>query len=100
MERKVHYATVSEAIAALREKGFTHDFNLEENCIVTHPEKFEHDEFEIVDVYRYEGITDPADESTVYAIVSGSGLKGILVTAYGLATDGITTQVLEKLKRK
>jgi hypothetical protein len=29
-----HYATVSEAIEQLRQKGFTMDFNLEKNCIV------------------------------------------------------------------
>ncbi len=27
--KKVHYATVTEAIAKLREQGFTQDFNIE-----------------------------------------------------------------------
>jgi len=100
MERKSHYATVSEAVNDLRKQGFTQDFNLEENCITCHPEKFDHDEFEIVDVYRYEGNTDPADEATVYAIESRSGIKGILVTGYGMATDNMTTEILSKLKMK
>ena len=100
MERKSHYATVSEAVNDLRKQGFTQDFNLEENCITCHPEKFDHDEFEIVDVYRYEGNTDPADEATVYAIESRSGMKGILVTGYGTATDNMTTEILSKLKMK
>ncbi len=100
MKRESHYATVSEAINELRKKGFTRDFNLHENCIACHPEKFGHDEFEIVDVYRYEGNTDPADEATVYAILSKSGIKGVLVTGYGTATDSMTTEILEKLKIK
>lgn len=95
---KAHYATVSEAIEQLRQKGFTLDFNLKENCIVCHPEKFNINEFEIVDVYRYEGDTDPADEASVYAIESKSGLKGVLVTGYGISTDEMSAQLLQKLK--
>jgi len=98
MARSAHYATVSEAITALRQRGFTRDFNLEENCIVCHPDRFRHDEFEIVDVYYYEGQSDPADESTVYAIQSTSGVKGILVTGSGMNMDNMTTEILEKLK--
>lgn len=97
MERKSHYATVSEAIRELRSRGFTEDFNLSENCLVCHPEKFNPDEFEIVDVYRYEGDTDPADEATVYAVESHSGKKGILVTGYGAITDTLSSEILRKL---
>lgn len=100
MSRAAHYSTVSEAITALRNRGFTRDFNLEENCIVCHPDKFKHDEFEIVDVYYYEGNTDPADEATVYAIESRSGIKGVLVTGSGMDTNSVTREILEKLKIK
>lgn len=97
MENNYHYATVSEAIAALKEKGFTEDFNLEPNHIVNKNGKFSHDEFEIVETYRYEGDTDPADEATVYGIESVSGLKGILVTGYGISIDNASTEILKKL---
>ncbi|MFI5221551.1 MAG: hypothetical protein ACHQK8_04435, partial [Bacteroidia bacterium] len=76
MTPKIYYETVSEAIKKLRDKGFTTDFNLEENCIVCNLEKFKTDEFEITEIYRYEGDTDPADEATVYGIRSKNGLKG------------------------
>lgn len=100
MERQLHYATVSEAIEVLKKKGYTTDFNLEENCIVCHQGKFEPSDFEIVDVYRYEGATDPADEATVYAIESKNGLKGILVTGYGISVDSMSAAMLSKLARK
>ncbi len=98
MERESHYETVSEAISQLREKGYTTDFNLQENCIVCHAGKFGSDEFEITDVYRYEGDSDPGDEATVYAIESNSGLKGILVTGYGASSDAMSDEILAKLK--
>ena len=100
MNDNFHYSTVSEAIQQLREQGFTLDFNLAENCIVCENDQFNPDEFEIVDVYRYEGDSDPADEAAVYAIESTSGLKGILVTGYGSSSDSISAAILQKLHNR
>ena len=97
MERQLHYATVTEALNELRKEGFTLDFNLEGNAIVCDEARFEHDDFEIVDVYRYEGNSDPADEASVYAIQSKSGLKGVLVTGYGISSDAKSAEILKKL---
>jgi hypothetical protein len=95
----MHYETVSEAIEQLRKKGFTLDFNLGENCINTSTEEYFPEDFEIVDVYRYEGDSDPADEASVYALESISGLKGLLVTGYG-PSEGTAAKALEKMNRK
>ena len=92
-----HYATVSEAVNILRQKGFTEDFNLEENCIVCHPSSFTQEEFEICEVFRYEGNSDPGDEATVYGIISSGGIKGVLVTGYGISSDTLSTAILKKL---
>lgn len=97
MERAFHYATVTDAIRELRQQGFIVDFNLKENSLEADSMEFASEEFEILDVYRYEGNSDPADEATVYAIVSQSGLKGILVTGYGINSDTVSTQILKKL---
>lgn len=97
MENHYHYATVSEAILELKKKGFTLDFNLDENCIVCQSNSLQADEFEIVEVYRYEGDSDPGDEATVYGIESHDGLKGVLVTGYGMYTDKMSTAILKKL---
>lgn len=98
MHHRSHYATVSEAIDQLRLQGYTVDFNLQENSLVLHAEKFSEDDLAIVDVYRYEGDSDPSDEATVYAIASKTGIKGILVTGYGISIDSASTAILEKLR--
>lgn len=98
MKPKVYYEPVSIAIKKLREKGFKRDFNLEENCIVCHPDKFLADQFNVIEIYRYEGNTDPADEATVYGIESNSGIRGVLVTGYGASGDMMTEDILEKLR--
>jgi hypothetical protein len=97
MEEQFHYGTVSEAISTLKKQGYDLDFNLADNYIICNTERFEADDFEIVDVYRYEGNTDPADEAAVYAIRSATGLKGILVTGYGASADSFSTEILIKL---
>ena len=94
------YASASVAIENLRKDGFTVDFNLEENCLICGLEKYNVDDFEIVQVYRYEGDSNPSDEATVYGIRSKDGIKGILVTAYGMYTDSMSIALLRKLALK
>ena len=49
--------------------------------------------------YRFEGDTDPADETIVYAISSGKyKLKGVLVNAFGVYSDSASNELIEKLK--
>ena len=100
MQHKTHYDTVSRAIEELRKQGYTTDFNIEENNITCNQGKFGSNDFEVMDVYRYEGNTDPADEAAVYAIQSSSGLKGILVTGYGASADIASQEILGKLSGK
>ena len=93
------FDTVTEAVSWLQNHGYTHDFNLDNDCI-TAPEgrRLRPDEFHIVKVFRFEGMTDPGDEDVVYAISSAdSALKGILVAAYGTYADTLSKDMLEKL---
>ncbi|MEI6412227.1 MAG: phosphoribosylpyrophosphate synthetase [Bacteroidota bacterium] len=95
------YETLSEAINGLREEGYTEDFNLNRQGLILKGGVLSliHDEFQIDKYFRFEGNTDPSDESIVYAI---SGLKhhvkGILVNGYGIYTETVTNEMAEKLK--
>ena len=91
------YDTVSGAVNDLKKRGYTLDFNLDENCIVCHEDKFNPEDFEIVEVYRFEGNTDPADEAVVYAIESNKGHKGVLVNGYGMSADAVGAEMMKKL---
>ena len=93
----IAYDTVTEAVNGLRHRGFTVDFNLQENCIVCHEDKFDMNNFEIVEVYRFEGDSDPSDEAVVYAIQSVNGIKGILVNGYGISADAMSAEMARKL---
>lgn len=101
MEQSSHYDTVVNAINTLRQRGFTIDFNVEDDYILKGTSKMDVNDIYIVDVYRYEGDTDPSDEAVVYALECSAGEKGILVTGYGAsAVDGNAAALLSKLQRK
>jgi hypothetical protein len=92
MKPTYHYTTVLEALDDLKEKGFIYDFNLHREDIKTNPHKYE-----VKHVYRYEGDTDPDEESVVYGITSDSGEKGVFVAGFSANSDNEAALVLEKI---
>jgi hypothetical protein len=100
MKQQFHYATITEAIQKLHQQGYLLDFNLENGKLIVDDQEYPADEFEIADLYRYEGASDPADEATVYALVSKSGIKGLLVSGYGVSSDSHSEETLKQLHYK
>lgn len=94
------FDTVTEAINDLRSRGFNVDFNISfdkllcvQNNICLNPA-----EFEIVEIYRFEGETNPSDEDVVYAVESKDcSMKGIVTSAYGMYADSMSTEMIRKM---
>lgn len=84
-----NYETLLEAVEGLKARGFTYDFDYQNACLFCSKvsEKFEAKDLKIVEYYRFEGMSDPDDNSIVYAIESNKGHKGILIDAYGAYAD-------------
>lgn len=95
------YATLSETMNELRKEGYTEDFNLQQNCIECRNGQFKvfTDEFKIDKYFRFEGQSNPSDQAILYAISSDKHqLKGLLVNAYGIYSDPVTDEMVEKLR--
>lgn len=95
------YDSVTEAINDLARRGYTYNFNPGDDCIEckTHNVNLKPDEFRIVEIYRFEGDTDPADETIVYAISSVKHkLKRVLVNAFEVYSDSVSNELIAKLK--
>ncbi|HEY0670591.1 MAG TPA: phosphoribosylpyrophosphate synthetase [Sphingobacteriaceae bacterium] len=94
------YNNMVEALEDLKKEGYTHDFNIHNNSlhsvngdITLSPRDFEIDKF-----YRFEGMSDPGDNSIVYAISAPKhNVKGTFVNAYGVYADDISEELLKKL---
>lgn len=98
MERQFHYGTVAEALDQFKKQGFSTDFRLEHEGIAWNGGMYMPEELKIVDIYRYEGDSDPDEESSVYALVSREGVKGTLVTGYGISSETSYQQLLERIE--
>ncbi len=96
------YDTVTEAVNDLARRGYTSDLSLntEKNCLtcdITSAE-LSPDAFRIDEIHRFEGPTDPADETIVFAISSLDGtLKGVVVDAFGIYSSYRASKLVDHL---
>ncbi len=94
-----NYDTLSMAMNALKEKGFDLEFSTDKSQIVSNDKtlKYRAEDFDIIEVHRFEGMTNPGDMSILYAIESKDGKKGLLVDAYGAYSSEISPELAKKL---
>lgn len=94
------YATLTQAIEEMRNEGYTHDFKQCENHLTCEKlsKDFKPAEFTIEHTYRFEGMTNPSDNSVLYGIEASDGTKGILIDAYGVYADAISPEMIEKFR--
>lgn len=104
-ERQYHsYQTLSEAVDDLQKRGYTTDFLIgeEKDCLLCRGNSLElsPEEFVIDEVHRFEGMTDPADESIVFAISSAKhGVKGLVINSFGADFGYRSSKLVEHLYR-
>ncbi|NRS87656.1 hypothetical protein HNQ02_000563 [Flavobacterium sp. 7E] len=95
MKNTYRYASVSIALEELAQMGFVYDYNLHEDTIVNEPT-----DLEIIHIYRYEGNSNPADESVVYGIQSKDGTKGVFVAGFAANSISAATRALITIEIK
>ena len=95
-----HYDTLSEAISDLQQRGYTHDFNLQAECLECASLKIEiePEDFKVDETYRFEGMSSTDDNCILYAISSKNKIKGLLVDAYGVYAENISEAMRKKLR--
>ena len=85
------YDTVREAINGLIKRGYTTDFELmtENECLICHQTStnLSPDEFEIDEIHRFEGDSDPSDNAILYLIEANDGLIGYSMDVYGAGSN-------------
>ncbi|HEA23330.1 MAG TPA: phosphoribosylpyrophosphate synthetase [Pricia antarctica] len=92
------YTEIMEALAHLREKGYSDSFDFITNrlhCLQT-KRFYEPEAVSIIEYHRFEGASDPEDMSILYAVETDDGTKGTVIDAYGTYAD---TGLGEFLKR-
>ncbi len=94
-----NYATVTQALDDLKQRGYIEELNYKDDYLFCDSRgiKFNPLELKITEVYRFEGASDPEDSSVVYAIESATGLKGVIIDAYGMYADTQKSALINSL---
>lgn len=94
------YSSLSVAIEDLQRKGYDTDFNLVDEGIESkHLKKtWDAGQIEVENAFRFEGMTNPGDNSVLYVINTHDDIKGLLVDAYGAYSGQISKEMIEKLR--
>lgn len=81
--------TLAEAMTHLKENGYEVDFTIDNRGLTpTGSEKhYTPEEISVENFYRFEGASDPADNSILYAILTIDGKKGTLSDSFGPESD-------------
>jgi hypothetical protein len=69
--------------------GYTENFKVTERGMESLETErvYKPDQVTIVNFYRFEGASDPADSAIVYVMETSDGAKGTLTDAYGMYAD-------------
>lgn len=80
---------ISKVLERLDEKGYGRELIItgEHAHFDGIPNTYRSAQITIIKVYRFEGESDPADMSVVYAMRADDGQKGFLLNAYGTYSD-------------
>jgi|KBSSwiS6_1023812.scaffolds.fasta_scaffold00310_13 hypothetical protein len=92
--------TLATCINKLVQDGYDEDFKIAKDglCSVHGKKCYQPDEVHIVNFFRFEGASDPADNSILYAIETDDGTKGTLTDAFGPYADENVNKFMKKVE--
>lgn len=93
--------TLAMLIEKAKKDGYTNNFRVEEEQLITEAgdARFSAEEVKINNFYRFEGESDPEDEAILYLLETQTGIKGIVVNAYGPGAETDTHEFIEQVHK-
>jgi hypothetical protein len=92
--------TLASCLNKLTLDGYTENFKASEKGLLSLQNEriYEPGDIHVNNFYRFEGASDPADNSILYAIETSDGIKGTLVDAYGPYADARVVSFMEEVE--
>src|SRR4051794_5704343 len=86
--------SLADVLSKCEQQGFTERFIVLKNALYapTINRRYPPEGLFILDVYRYEGLTDPSDNGIVYALATVDGVKGTFIDAYGVYANDLVSR--------
>ncbi|MBA3829416.1 MAG: hypothetical protein H0X33_10810 [Taibaiella sp.] len=81
--------TLTSCVNKVVKDGYTESFKVTPQGLLAQAKDkyYNAEQVEVINFYRFEGQSDPADNAIMYVIETEDGLKGSLIDAYGTYAD-------------
>lgn len=91
--------SLADCINKAIQDGYTEDFKVNERGMLSlHNERlYQPENIQVNNFYRFEGASDPADNSILYLIETADGIKGTLADAYGAYADPAVSKFMDEV---
>lgn len=92
--------TLTSCVNKVVKDGYTDSFKVGTEGLFSYKtEKFyKPSQVKVINFYRFEGQSDPADNSILYVIETVDGQKGTLIDAYGPYSDAKVTSFMQEIE--
>lgn len=95
-----HMKSLSSCLNKMVLEGYTDDFKISDKGLKSlKSEKiYQPEQINIVNFFRFEGQSDPAENTIMYVIETTDGAKGTLIDAYGPYADQKLTEFMTNVE--
>lgn len=98
--RNNQFATLSKALNDLRNRGFENELTVMDYDLaqLKNGAKFSPEQLVLIEHHRFEGFSNPADNSVVYALEAQDGTRSVIVDGYGKYGDEVIAKFLMNVR--
>jgi hypothetical protein len=92
---------LTSCINQMKEEGYKEDFQVTKEGLHTFgkTKSYQAHQVRIVSFYRFEGESDPGDNTVLYVIETDDGTKGTLVDGYGAYADEHVSRFIVEVEK-
>jgi hypothetical protein len=96
-----NFDTISEATRQLQLQGFTDRFEMEGDRLknLETGDTYSPDELKILEMHRFEGISNPSDMSILFAVETADGRRGNIISSYGTYGNRQLLDFMDEVER-
>ena len=93
--------SLSSCVNRMKEEGYHEDFQVSAKGLSTFDKSktYKPDQVRIVNFYRFEGESDPGDNTILYVMETDDGVKGTLVDGYGAYADAEVSKFIVEIEK-
>jgi hypothetical protein len=92
--------TLTACVNKMTRNGYTDNLTINKQGLfsIEKNKTYSPEDIKVIDFYRFEGQSDPADNAIMYVIETDDGVKGMIVDAYGHYADDSVARFMKHVE--